>query len=734
MEKVDGVILSTLKDVGCDLEEGAKSIEDLSSKTILLALSRCLNLINPSLEYPTAAIPRQMSAAVSLCTKMCSSIKELGYRDALGYHQLLYSSPVENRRLLSWIITQLPSTESEDASAQSLGTSLAAEVAGRAQAERKGLWTLNFIQNRDVTSFPVHVTHVDSVRLDLPTSGSAHRSRHKVIEAFLREYSSLLTVQPPRESQLVSAVLETNAAKKALSADKEAEWNTVGLDSGLNPFDYARQKQERVRAEMGNVLRTRGSMAPGERRARAVRVLEPVRRRGGRRGKASRFRHQMEFSKDAERKKVDQEELEKEKEAARQQEIAEVEAKLARLALQLETGRKRIADMKTNQTQLGPAISKETERTEELKEKLVNLRRTNELLENAEENIAKLEQIAAKNTENLLKLATQWEEVRFPLLLKLREQKDSLTGRKGAARQKMATVKEMRREMAELKETIDEQDEQLGKVTEVMQKVQTDLTRELFTDTIDEIVKQVKKQQVQIDRILQDTRVLKKTRNTTSDTLSRSFALASDMVYKDAKSTKKGERTARQMFKVLADLHRRFSTLSDTVEEAGNCSNERLRTDQRVRAMEPRMKAVNLEDLLTDLEQMRAENRTLQGKDAPPPVKVHHVLSPTKPPPATTTAASRAAVSPADDTPSKPAATLTADKPAPAANKPTPAANKPTSAADTPTPSAPAPAAKVEPPTNGLAEKKTIRVEKATAAPVVKEEPVAAKGKQVSTP
>ena len=31
----------------------------------------------------------------------------------VGYHQLLYASPVENRRLLSWLITQLPSNESE---------------------------------------------------------------------------------------------------------------------------------------------------------------------------------------------------------------------------------------------------------------------------------------------------------------------------------------------------------------------------------------------------------------------------------------------------------------------------------------------------------------------------------------------------------------------------------------------------------------------------------------------
>ena len=78
-----------------------------------------------------------MASAVSLATKICASIKSIGYRGQIGiiyfppflfngtnsyflsfrsgYHQLLYASPVENRRLLSWLITQLPSNESEDA-------------------------------------------------------------------------------------------------------------------------------------------------------------------------------------------------------------------------------------------------------------------------------------------------------------------------------------------------------------------------------------------------------------------------------------------------------------------------------------------------------------------------------------------------------------------------------------------------------------------------------------------
>ena len=49
------------------------------------------------------------------------------------------------------------------------------------------------------------------------------------------------------------------------------------------------------------------------------------------------------------------------------------------------------------------------------------------------------------------------------------------------------------------------------------------------------VVKQCKKQKVDIDRILLDTRALQKEINEVSDKLGRSFLLANEMVFGDAK-------------------------------------------------------------------------------------------------------------------------------------------------------------------------------------------------------
>tara|TARA_R110002050_G_scaffold130215_2_gene251868 strand:- start:256 stop:1635 length:1380 start_codon:yes stop_codon:yes gene_type:complete len=315
----------------------------------------------------------------------------------------------------------------------------------------------------------------------------------------------------------------------------------------------------------------------------------------------------MEFSKDQDKKR-NQEEVEKEKEEERAREVEAADERVNKMQSQIETANKKIANMRTNLQQIEPSIQKEKERMELLKQKLVNLRKTNELLPNAEENIKKLRDIADKNAANLMKLAVQWEEVRYPLVMKLREIKESLLGRKSNAQSQLEQVRKMRAEMKLLRADIESKDDQLSRVTDVLQRYKTDMTRELFTYTIDEIVKQVKKQQVEIDKILLDTRVLQKSRNSTAATLTRSFAITSDMLFKDAK---KGDNLIRQSFKALASLHRMYEKMGATVEETGASSNQNMNLCQRIQQLEARTKTMDLDGLLNDLNAMKAENEKM---------------------------------------------------------------------------------------------------------------------------
>ncbi|XP_072152543.1 coiled-coil domain-containing protein 22 [Bemisia tabaci] len=100
MEEVDKIILNSLKEINCELEEDVKLLRHLSSENIIAGFARCLNLINPSLNLSTQ-LPPSMSERFKLGASIANAIKELGYKDEIGYQTLLYSNEIEIRRRIS---------------------------------------------------------------------------------------------------------------------------------------------------------------------------------------------------------------------------------------------------------------------------------------------------------------------------------------------------------------------------------------------------------------------------------------------------------------------------------------------------------------------------------------------------------------------------------------------------------------------------------------------------------
>uniref|UniRef100_A0A7S4NKW6 Coiled-coil domain-containing protein 22 homolog n=1 Tax=Paramoeba aestuarina TaxID=180227 RepID=A0A7S4NKW6_9EUKA len=611
---VDSVILTTLRGISCPIDEDIKTVDDLSPKMILLSVSRCLNLLDDSLNYPTETVPRQMASAVSLATKVCASIKGFGYRGQIGYHQLLYASPVENRKLLSWLITQLPSNESEEALDGESSLDLSKEILHNVTNELKKPWMLPTTTKYKlgVESEALHETKFKATFLQWPTCGTAPRVDFKVIEDYIRFYSKPIVSQPPTPTKLAASLIETSSISSTATADWESEWNSVGLESGLNPFDYRKKKNEKIKGMtkgvFGSFSASVSSFKVRHNLHRDYLAREEMlkKRTAGKLG--TRFTHQKMFSKESDKKK-NAEELEKEKQEAREMALNQADEKLNKRQAKVDQVLKQIADMKTNIAQMEPQISQEAEKTQKLKQTLLNLKKTNELLPDAAANITKLQQISEKNTQNLMELAIEWEKFRAPLVAELRSKSGDIEGKRKKTLQQTKEIREMRREIKEIQAEIDQQVEQAEKMSEVFGSMKTTHTREFFTSHIDEIIRQVRKQQVDIDNILGDTKALKKERNATSETLNRSFAVTSDLLFKDAK---KGDMMAKKAFRILVSLHKNYERLGEIVEETGTSSNSSSTLSNKTIVLEKKTKTMDLEGLEKDLADIRAENKRLQ--------------------------------------------------------------------------------------------------------------------------
>ncbi len=64
------------------------------------------------------------------------------------------------------------------------------------------------------------------------------------LEAYIRDHLPFITQQPNQRQDVVPSILEHNLSAYAEEKEREEEWSKIGVDSGVNPFEYKRRKQD----------------------------------------------------------------------------------------------------------------------------------------------------------------------------------------------------------------------------------------------------------------------------------------------------------------------------------------------------------------------------------------------------------------------------------------------------------------------------------------------------------
>lgn len=174
---------------------------------------------------------------------------------------------------------------------------------------------------------------------------------------------------------------------------------------------------------------------------------------------------------------------------------------------------------------------------------------------------------------------------------------------------------------------IHQKDDHYKQLMEVLEALPKDMSRAVYTRNILEIVKNVKKQKVDIDKILIDTRALQKEINSVSDTLGRVFSVVDEMVFADANAK---DATAVQAYKHIAAIDKvpktararapinrllqSFKKLVSLIEETGTNRNNVLNLESKIEQVQLRTNSLNTERLEKDLAEVRLENQSLQAK------------------------------------------------------------------------------------------------------------------------
>lgn len=75
------------------------------------------------------------------------------------------------------------------------------------------------------------------------------------LEKYFTQYLPPTSRQPPSIDFFPPSVFEHTLSAFSEAQEKDNEWNTKGLDSGVNPEEYKRKKGQGIQTRMANYLR-----------------------------------------------------------------------------------------------------------------------------------------------------------------------------------------------------------------------------------------------------------------------------------------------------------------------------------------------------------------------------------------------------------------------------------------------------------------------------------------------
>jgi len=199
-----------------------------------------------------------------------------------------------------------------------------------------------------------------------------------------------------------------------------------------------------------------------------------------------------------------------------------------------------------------------------------------------------------------------------PTCEKYRNLREEFGGRKSEYKVKLERIKEMREEVKKIAEEIKAKDELYRQLLEEYKNMPKDINLSVYTKRILEIIRNVKRQKVDIDKVLIDTRSLMQEINASTDTLKRTYTATDELIFKDAKINPAN----KQAYKYLVTLHEDFGKVVSMVEETGHVNRDAKDLEVQIELITSRNTNLNMERISNDLKAVRAENKVLTEKVA----------------------------------------------------------------------------------------------------------------------
>lgn len=214
------------------------------------------------------------------------------------------------------------------------------------------------------------------------------------------------------------------------------------------------------------------------------------------------------------------------------------------------------------------------------------------------------EQIDAKR-HNLAKIESKWKATIRPLEEKKQKLEEAMCVKQPDSQQ---SWKKLEQDLVcVLSETKQREDELLILSKEV-EKLPKLGRRRSYIERIKEITKNSRKQDIDIERILKETRELQLESNMIQERLHRTYAVVDETLLREAKK----DQAVEQAHNLLTAIHESFEEITEKILATDRARREA--TDLETKLSSVTARSLNIDKLQADLDAIRKENEYLQSR------------------------------------------------------------------------------------------------------------------------
>lgn len=561
MDEIDNIILHSLRQIGCALDEEVTSLDEFSPTLLVQVVSKCITLIDPSLDLPRT-LPPGMAQRFTATASLAEACRTIGYRRDIGYQTFLYSNVAEVRRVLMFLIERLPKESADKAAGTGqpldVTTELESRICASLQSQLQAPWMPEFCRTAaGPSSSQIAFRRFVPRKLNIPfvTQGDIAAE----VKEFWSRQASLDTLD--EDSFIPSVIAANDGALKASGGAIDDRIKVCSPVDRLQRF-YTSSEQKSSVVPVGKVA--------VEEKLDALAIVEAARP-----GKTP---------------------LE-----SLQEEIDQIRVEIERAVGEgtgLEGERMEVVELCEVQR---AAVGK-------LKDEKKIKERTHILLEDPEVNVRKLQGIIGAGGERMKKLQDQWDVHRIPLEQELEGYRVKHSDKLSQSQQIVDQIEATRHKCEEVMMDLQTKSAMHARLQKELEKLNRTVSRTAYTSRILEIVGNIRKQKTDIDKILQDTRTLQKEINTITGQLDRQFTVTDDLIFRNAKK----DEHAKKAYKLLVTLHSDCAELMALVQETGAVKREIRDLEDQIETERGRNTAANLAQICRDLAEMQSESQRLE--------------------------------------------------------------------------------------------------------------------------